>query len=153
MWLTWRRAKKTTCTKHVPKFDSPDYRVHNYMGWFGSFNEVRYHKLVVVVMLASPYKHVNGGLASRRRRQSLPQPLRAALLHRWWRQPEPRPAGNPRHQPALPAVRWGGRPARAPTCGLCCRLLPATGCHRVMSHKLATRFRPRERGRSFGRTA
>ena len=48
-------GKTGTCT---------DYRVHNYMGWFGSFNEVDYHKLVVVVMLASPYSHVNGGLAS-----------------------------------------------------------------------------------------
>lgn len=48
-------GKTGTCT---------DYRVGNHMGWFGSFNEVGFHKLVVVVMLASPYKRVNGGLAS-----------------------------------------------------------------------------------------
>ena len=89
-------GKTGTCT---------DYRAHNFMGWFGSFNEVGFHKLVVVVMLASPYKGVNGGSGFRRRRQSLPQPLRAALLHRRWRQPATRHAGNPRHQPPLPAVR------------------------------------------------
>ncbi len=48
-------GKTGTCT---------DYRVGNHMGWFGSFNEVGFHKLVVVVMLASPYRRVNGGLAS-----------------------------------------------------------------------------------------
>jgi len=48
-------GKTGTCT---------DYRVGNFMGWFGSFNEVGFHKLVVVVMLASPYKGVNGPLAS-----------------------------------------------------------------------------------------
>ena len=48
-------GKTGTCT---------DYRVGNFMGWFGSFNEVGFHKLVVVVMLASPYRGVNGGLAS-----------------------------------------------------------------------------------------
>ncbi|MGB7762153.1 MAG: penicillin-binding transpeptidase domain-containing protein [Bryobacteraceae bacterium] len=48
-------GKTGTCT---------DYRAHDFMGWFGSFNEVGFHKLVVVVMLASPYRGVNGGLAS-----------------------------------------------------------------------------------------
>ena len=48
-------GKTGTCT---------DYRAGNFMGWFGSFNEVGFHKLVVVVMLASPYKGVNGPLAS-----------------------------------------------------------------------------------------
>ena len=48
-------GKTGTCT---------DYRAGNFMGWFGSFNEVGFHKLVVVVMLASPYKGVSGPLAS-----------------------------------------------------------------------------------------
>ncbi|MGA2157331.1 MAG: penicillin-binding transpeptidase domain-containing protein [Bryobacteraceae bacterium] len=48
-------GKTGTCT---------DYRAGNFMGWFGSFNEVGFHRLVVVVMLASPYRGVNGGLAS-----------------------------------------------------------------------------------------
>lgn len=48
-------GKTGTCT---------DYRAHDFMGWFGSFNEVGFHKLVVVVMLASPYRGVGGGLAS-----------------------------------------------------------------------------------------
>jgi cell division protein FtsI/penicillin-binding protein 2 len=48
-------GKTGTCT---------DSRAHDFMGWFGSFNEVGFHRLVVVVMLASPYRGVNGGLAS-----------------------------------------------------------------------------------------
>ncbi len=48
-------GKTGTCT---------DYRAHDFMGWFGSFNEEGFHKLVVVVMLASPYKGASGGLAS-----------------------------------------------------------------------------------------
>jgi cell division protein FtsI/penicillin-binding protein 2 len=48
-------GKTGTCT---------DYRAGNFMGWFGSFNEVGFHRLVVVVMLASPHKGVNGPLAS-----------------------------------------------------------------------------------------
>jgi cell division protein FtsI/penicillin-binding protein 2 len=48
-------GKTGTCT---------DYRAGTFMGWFGSFNEVGFHKLVVVVMLASPHKGVNGPLAS-----------------------------------------------------------------------------------------
>jgi len=48
-------GKTGTCT---------DYRAHTFMGWFGSFNEVGFHKLVVVVMLASPYRGASGGLAS-----------------------------------------------------------------------------------------
>ena len=31
------------------------------MGWFGSFNDVGHHQLVVVVMLAAPSKSVSGG--------------------------------------------------------------------------------------------
>jgi cell division protein FtsI/penicillin-binding protein 2 len=48
-------GKTGTCT---------DYRAGEFMGWFGSFNEVDFHKLVVVVMLANPRKGVNGPLAS-----------------------------------------------------------------------------------------
>jgi len=48
-------GKTGTCT---------DFRAGDFMGWFGSFNEVGFHKLVVVVMLASPRKGVNGPLAS-----------------------------------------------------------------------------------------
>jgi cell division protein FtsI/penicillin-binding protein 2 len=48
-------GKTGTCT---------DYRAHDFMGWFGSFNEVGFHKLVVVVMLASPYRGTNGPVAS-----------------------------------------------------------------------------------------
>jgi cell division protein FtsI/penicillin-binding protein 2 len=48
-------GKTGTCT---------DFRAASYMGWFGSFNEVGAHKLVVVVMLTSPVKSVNGGVAS-----------------------------------------------------------------------------------------
>ena len=38
-------GKTGTCT---------DYRVGNFMGWFGSFNEVGFHKLVVVVHAGQP---------------------------------------------------------------------------------------------------
>jgi cell division protein FtsI/penicillin-binding protein 2 len=48
-------GKTGTCT---------DFRAGDFMGWFGSFNEVDFHRLVVVVMLASPRKGVNGPLAS-----------------------------------------------------------------------------------------
>jgi len=48
-------GKTGTCT---------DFRVGSHMGWFGSFNEVGAHKLVVVVMLTSPIKSVNGAVAS-----------------------------------------------------------------------------------------
>ena len=48
-------GKTGTCT---------DFRAGSHMGWFGSFNEVGAHKLVVVVMLTSPVNSVNGGVAS-----------------------------------------------------------------------------------------
>jgi len=41
-----------------------DYRAGEYMGWFGSFLDTQPHKLVVVVMLASPVHSVNGATAS-----------------------------------------------------------------------------------------
>jgi penicillin-binding protein 2 len=47
-------GKTGTCT---------DFRVSTHMGWFGSFNEVNHHKLVVVVMLTGT-KSVNGPVAS-----------------------------------------------------------------------------------------
>jgi penicillin-binding protein 2 len=47
-------GKTGTCT---------DYKSSSHMGWFGSFNEVGYHKLVVVVMLASTAK-TGGGVAA-----------------------------------------------------------------------------------------
>jgi penicillin-binding protein 2 len=47
-------GKTGTCT---------DFRVSTHMGWFGSFNEVNHHKLVVVVMLTGT-KSINGPVAS-----------------------------------------------------------------------------------------
>jgi cell division protein FtsI/penicillin-binding protein 2 len=47
-------GKTGTCT---------DFRVSTHMGWFGSFNEVNQHKLVVVVMLTGT-KSINGPVAS-----------------------------------------------------------------------------------------
>jgi cell division protein FtsI/penicillin-binding protein 2 len=47
-------GKTGTCT---------DFKASTHMGWFGSFNEVQNHKLVVVVMLTGT-KTVNGPVAS-----------------------------------------------------------------------------------------
>jgi len=47
-------GKTGTCT---------DFRVSSHMGWFGSFNEVSAHQLVVVVMLMGTHT-VNGGVAA-----------------------------------------------------------------------------------------
>jgi penicillin-binding protein 2 len=47
-------GKTGTCT---------DYRASSHMGWFGSFNEVGRHQLVVVVMLTGDH-HVNGPVAA-----------------------------------------------------------------------------------------
>jgi penicillin-binding protein 2 len=47
-------GKTGTCT---------DFRVSSHMGWFGSFNEVGHHQLVVVVMLTGT-KTVNGPVAA-----------------------------------------------------------------------------------------
>ncbi len=47
-------GKTGTCT---------DFRVSSHMGWFGSFNEVGRHQLVIVVMLTGT-KTVNGPVAS-----------------------------------------------------------------------------------------
>jgi cell division protein FtsI/penicillin-binding protein 2 len=47
-------GKTGTCT---------DFRGANHVGWFGSFNEVEYHRLVIVVMLLGT-KSVNGPVAS-----------------------------------------------------------------------------------------
>jgi cell division protein FtsI/penicillin-binding protein 2 len=47
-------GKTGTCT---------DFRVASHMGWFGSFNEVNHHQLVVVVMLMGT-KSINGPVAS-----------------------------------------------------------------------------------------
>jgi penicillin-binding protein 2 len=47
-------GKTGTCT---------DFRVSSHMGWFGSFNEVDHHQLVVVVMLTGT-KTVNGPVAA-----------------------------------------------------------------------------------------
>jgi cell division protein FtsI/penicillin-binding protein 2 len=47
-------GKTGTCT---------DYRASSHMGWFGSFNEVDHHKLVVVVMLTGDH-HVSGPVAA-----------------------------------------------------------------------------------------
>jgi penicillin-binding protein 2 len=47
-------GKTGTCT---------DFRVSTHMGWFGSFNEVDHHQLVVVVMLTGT-KSINGPVAS-----------------------------------------------------------------------------------------
>ncbi len=47
-------GKTGTCT---------DFRVSSHMGWFGSFNEVNHHQLVVVVMLTGT-KTVNGPVAA-----------------------------------------------------------------------------------------
>jgi len=41
-----------------------DYSASQYMGWFGSFLDTEPHKLVVVVMLASPVHSVSGATAS-----------------------------------------------------------------------------------------
>jgi cell division protein FtsI/penicillin-binding protein 2 len=48
-------GKTGTCT---------DFRVSSHMGWFGSFNEVGYHQLVVVVMLTGGTHLTNGPLAA-----------------------------------------------------------------------------------------
>jgi penicillin-binding protein 2 len=47
-------GKTGTCT---------DFRVSSHMGWFGSFNEVDHHKLVVVVMLTGT-KSISGPVAA-----------------------------------------------------------------------------------------
>ena len=47
-------GKTGTCT---------DFRMSSHMGWFGSFNEVNHHQLVVVVMLTGT-KTVNGPVAA-----------------------------------------------------------------------------------------
>jgi cell division protein FtsI/penicillin-binding protein 2 len=47
-------GKTGTCT---------DFRLSTHMGWFGSFNEVNHHQLVVVVMLTGT-KTVNGPVAA-----------------------------------------------------------------------------------------
>jgi len=47
-------GKTGTCT---------DFRVSSHMGWFGSFNDVGYHRLVVVVMLTGTHS-VNGPMAA-----------------------------------------------------------------------------------------
>jgi len=41
-----------------------DYSAGQFMGWFGSFLDSEPHRLVVVVMLASPYHSVSGATAS-----------------------------------------------------------------------------------------
>ncbi len=41
-----------------------DYSAREYMGWFGSFLDTQPHKLVVVVMLTSPFHSVSGATAS-----------------------------------------------------------------------------------------
>lgn len=48
-------GKTGTCT---------DFSSSSHMGWFGSFNDVGNHQLVVVVMLAAVNKTVNGAVAS-----------------------------------------------------------------------------------------
>lgn len=48
-------GKTGTCT---------DFSSYSHMGWFGSFNDVGTHQLVVVVMLAAVNKSVNGPVAS-----------------------------------------------------------------------------------------
>ena len=48
-------GKTGTCT---------DFSSYSHMGWFGSFNDVGNHQLVVVVMLAAVNKTVNGAVAS-----------------------------------------------------------------------------------------
>ncbi len=48
-------GKTGTCT---------DFRASNHMGWFGSFNDVGHHQLVVVVMLAGGTKAVSGPYAA-----------------------------------------------------------------------------------------
>jgi penicillin-binding protein 2 len=48
-------GKTGTCT---------DFSSYSHMGWFGSFNDVNNHQLVVVVMLAAISKTVNGPVAS-----------------------------------------------------------------------------------------
>ena len=48
-------GKTGTCT---------DFSSSNHMGWFGSFNDVGSHQLVVVVMLAAVNRTVNGPVAS-----------------------------------------------------------------------------------------
>ena len=48
-------GKTGTCT---------DFRVASHMGWFGSFNDVSHHQIVVVVMLTATNKAVSGGVAA-----------------------------------------------------------------------------------------
>jgi cell division protein FtsI/penicillin-binding protein 2 len=48
-------GKTGTCT---------DFSSSSHMGWFGSFNDVGNHQLVVVVMLAAVNKSVSGGVAA-----------------------------------------------------------------------------------------
>ena len=48
-------GKTGTCT---------DFSSSSHMGWFGSFNDVGTHQLVVVVMLAAVNRTVNGAIAS-----------------------------------------------------------------------------------------
>jgi len=86
------------------------------MGWFGSFNEVGFHKLVVVVMLASPYKGVNGPLAS----AVAGNLYRNLSAQRYFtadgssRQPGMPESSSP--APAAPAERWRRRSCRGVLC-------------------------------------
>ena len=84
-------GKTGTCT---------DFRVSTHMGWFGSFNEVNHHQLVVVVMLTGT-KSINGPVAAGVARRDLPEAVGAALLRG-----RPSSGGNktacPRSLPATP---------------------------------------------------
>ena len=90
-------GKTGTCT---------DFQTASHMGWFGSFNEVGAHRLVVVVMLTGG-RNVSGPIACRRRRQYLSKPLGGALLRGRKRARERRSRTCPKLSPRCPAAASG----------------------------------------------
>ena len=65
-------GKTGTCT---------DFQTASHMGWFGSFNEVGAHRLVVVVMLTGG-RNVSGPIAAGVAGNIYRKPFRRTLLHR-----------------------------------------------------------------------
>lgn len=78
-------GKTGTCT---------DFPTANHMGWFGSFNEVGHNQLVVVVMLTGT-KTVNGGVASG---------VAGAIYHKLSEQRYFAADTNPRKDSGLPEI-------------------------------------------------
>src|ERR1039457_4210601 len=89
-------GKTGTCT---------DFRLASHMGWFGSFNDVGHHQLVIVVMLAGS-RSFSGSVAGGGGGTHLPHPPRPALLPRR-SGTEARLPGDHQPQPLLLAIGAG----------------------------------------------